>query len=156
VSIVSEQIQQAADLSNALEQLRALTANIRFKHRNSGRGQCKITRYLNLTPEQVEQRIEQARRAPIVNPYANRFFRRPTPTRVMDEIIEQQFRTGTFSVKNNRQTQRFIQPAVERALKHLKPTATPHEFYEQCVSELGERLDIADIRTALRSIIREQ
>lgn len=144
------------DLAAALNTIQTLTAGIKFRHRNGGREQCKITRYLDLTPEQVEQRIEQAKRAPIINPYANRFWRRPTPTRVMDEIIEQQYRTGTFTVENDRQTQRFIRPAVERALKHLKPTATASEFYEQCVSELGEHLDVADIRTALRSIVREQ
>lgn len=144
------------DLAAALSTIQALTANIKFRHHNGGREQCKITRYLDLTPEQIEQRIEQAKRAPIINPYANRFWRHPTPTRVMDEIIEQQYRTGTFTVENDRQTQRFIRPAVERALKHLKPTATASEFYEQCVSELGEHLDVADIRTALRSIVREQ
>lgn len=148
---------QTADLSTALAQLKALTANIKFKQRgNSRNGQIKITRYMNLTDEQIEQRIEQAKRAPIINPCANRYFRRPTPTRVMDEIIEQQIRTGSFSVKNDRQTQRFIQPAVKRALKHLSPTATPSEFYEQVVSELGEHTDIASIRTALRSIANGQ
>ena len=144
------------DLTAVLDRLKTLTANIKFPHRNGGREQCKITRYLDLTPEQVEQRIEQAKRAPIINPYANRYWRRPTPTRVMDEIIEQQYRTGTFSVKNDRHTQRFIQPAVEQALKHLSPTATASEFYKQCESIFGGHLSVAEIRTALRSIANGQ
>ena len=145
---------QTADLSTALAQLKALTANIKFKQRgNSRNGQIKITRYMNLTDEQIEQRIEQAKRAPIINPCANRYFRRPTPTRVMDSIVEQQMRTGTHHIEQDRHTQRFIKPAVERVLKHLSPTATASEFYEQVNSEFGEHLDVAEVRTALRSIV---
>lgn len=146
---MNEHTQPTPSLDDALAQLQALTANIVFTHHNSRNGRVIIT-------QQASDELNMAYKQAPFTVCANRYFKHPTPTHIMDEIIEQQIRTGTFSVKNDRQTQRFIKPAVERALKHTSPTVTPSEFYEQVVNELGEQVNVADIRTALRSILREQ
>lgn len=149
MNIMNEHTQPTPSLDDALAQLQALTANIVFTHHNSRNGRVIIT-------QQASGELNMAYEQAPLTAGANRYFRRPTPTRVMDSIVEQQMRTGTHHIEQDRQTQRFIRPAVERALKHTSPTATPSEFYGQVVNELGEQVHVADIRTALRSILREQ
>ena len=135
-------------LTDALALVQALTANIKFNTHNSRNGQCVVT----VPAYKMDTSYEQA-------PFtagANRYFKHPTPTRVMDSIIEQQMRTGTHSIQLDRHTQRFVRPAVERALKHLSPTATASEFMNSVREYLCEQPDVAEVRTALRNIIREQ
>lgn len=135
-------------LTDALALVQALTANIKFNTHNSRNGQCVVT----VPAYKMDTSYEQA-------PFtagANRYFKHPTPTRVMDSIIEQQMRTGTHSIQLDRHTQRFVRPAVERALKHASPTATASEFMTAVSNYLCEQPSVAEVRTALRSIVREQ
>lgn len=147
-----------SEFLTALDTLKTLTSDIKFApSHNSRNGRVIIT--VKATGD-INTDYEQA----TYTAGANRYFRRATPTRVFEQIIEQQATgewqqrtiTDTINTLSEQGRQTRITNTARRVLKHLPQTATAREFYEQCASELGEHASVAELRTALRSIMREQ
>ena len=132
------------NFEQALAQLTALTANIKFNDRpNSKHGQVIITHEASMTAEQY---IAYIKEHPFPTITDNRFWRQRKPT---------ELQTSAPDGLGEHWLRQSLKASVNILLEQA-PTASPSEFIERLAKRTGGTVNKQRLQAVLRDIVREQ